>query len=1047
MLRWIIGSSVKSRLVVVTGAAALLAAGIVQLRNTPVEALPDFGPVRVEVQTEALGLSPEEVENLITNPMEQEFFNGVPWLHKIRSDSANGLSSVEMIFEPGTDPIRARQVVQERLTMVTALPPVSKPPFVIQPTATTGRLMMIGLTSKDLSLIDVSVLARWKIRQRLLAVPGVSNVAIWGLRDRQLQVLIDPQRLRRRGVNVDDVIRTAANAMWSSPLTYVESSTPGTGGFIDTASQRIGVNHIQPIKTAKDLAQVTVVGDRPQRRTLGEVADIVEMHQPLIGDAVVDGRPGVMLVVERFPGASIAKTTREVERALDAMRPGLTGVEIDTTVFRSVSFVEAARANLVGSLAIGFILLALAIGAFLYNWRTALISVATIALSLSAAWLVLSALGAALNMMIVAGLVLAVAVIVDDSIVDIDHIRRRLRERRAAGGASAIDTVVAASLEMRGPMLTALSVVVVSVIPVLVLGEVSGDFVRPLALSYALAVLVSTVVALTVTPALAAALLARDSLQHVESPLARWLGRGYDSILRAVVRRPGWLAGIAAIVVLGGLVALPRLGDSSLVPALKDRDILVRLKSLPGTSLPAMTRITAAAGEELRAIPGVRGVGAHIGRASNSDVVAGVDTADLWISIDDSADYDATVAAINGVIQGYPGLRGEVGAYANLRIREVTADTVDDLVVRVYGRDYEVLAAKAEVVAKSMAEVAGVVAPQIRLPAFEPTVEIEVAIPKAAAKGIKPGDLRRGAATLLSGITAGNLFEEQKIFDVVVWAEPEKRVSLANIKDVLVDNSEDDQVRLGDVADVRVKPNPSVIEHDAVSRYVDVVSQVKGRSIAAVAGEIAGRMKQISFPSEHHVEVLDDSAERQRAQRNLLGYAFAAAIAVFFLLQASFSSWRLAFLYFVLLSLPLAGAALAAALLPGGTSILSLMGALAVLAVAARGGILLINRYQRLEEEGQTLGPDLVLHGSRERFGALVLSTAAAALTLIPVLAYGVVAGLEIVAPMAAVVLGGLAASAVLNLFIVPALYLRFAQPRPAASSEAIREAPHPAVQ
>ena len=1048
MLRWIIGSSVKSRLVVVTGAAALLAAGIVQLRNTPVEALPDFGPVRVEVQTEALGLSPEEVENLITNPMEQEFFNGIPWLHKIRSDSANGLSSVEMIFEPGTDPIRARQVVQERLTMVTALPPVSKPPFVIQPTATTSRLMMIGLSSKDLSLIDVSVLARWKIRQRLLAVPGVSNVAIWGLRDRQLQVLIDPQRLRRRGVNVDDVIRTAANAMWSSPLTYVESSTPGTGGFIDTASQRIGVNHIQPIKTAKELAQVTVVGDRPQRRTLGEVADIVEMHQPLIGDAIVQGAPAVMLVVERFPGASIAKTTLEVERALDAMRPGLSGVQIDTTVFRSVSFVEAARANLVGSLAIGFILLALAMGAFLYNWRTALISVATIALSLTAAWFVLSALGAMLNMMIVAGLVLAIAVIVDDSIVDVDHIRRRLRERRAAGGsASAIDTVVAASLEMRGPMLTALSVVVVSVIPVLVLGEVTGDFLRPLALSYALAVLASTVVALTVTPALATVLLARDSLQHAESPLARWLGHGYDSILRAAVRRPGLLAGLAATVVLGGLAMLPWLGDSSLVPALKDRDILVRLKSLPGTSLPAMTRITAAAGEELRAIPGVRGVGAHMGRASNSDVVAGVDTADLWVSIDDSAEYDATVAAINAVIQGYPGLRSEVGAYANLRIREVTADTVDDLVVRVYGRDYEVLAAKAEAVAKSIAEVAGVVGPQIRLPAFEPTVEIEVDIPKAAAKGIKPGDLRRGAATLLSGITAGNLFQEQKIFDVVVWAEPEKRESLANIKDVLVDNSEDDQVRLGDVADVRVKPNPSVIKHDAVSRYVDVVSEVKGRSIAGVAGDIAGRLSQISFPSEHHVEVLDDSAERQKAQRNLLGYVIAAAIAVFFLLQASFSSWRLAFMYFVLLSLPLAGAALAAALLPGGTSILSLMGALAVLAVAARGGILLINRYQRLEQEGEALGPDLVLHGSRERFGALVLSTAAAALTLVPLLAYGVVAGLEIVAPMAAVVLGGLAAGAVLNLFVVPALYLTFARPRTAASGKAIHQAPQPAAQ
>ncbi len=1047
MLRWIIGSSVNFKLPVITLAAALLAVGVARLEDASLEALPDFGPVRVEVQTEALGLSPEEVENLITNPMENEFFNGIPWLAKIRSDSISGLSSIEMIFEPGTNPIRARQVVQERLTMVPALPQVSKPPFVIQPTATTGRLMMIAMSSKELSLVELSVLARWKIRQRLLAVPGVANVAIWGFRDRQLQVLVDPQRLARRGVNVDDVIRTAANAMWSSPLTYVEASTPGTGGFIDTAHQRIGVNHIQPIKTAKELAQVTIESDDPKPRTLGDVAQIVETHQPLIGDALVQGRPGVMLVVERFPGASIQQTTRDVERALDAMRPGLSGVELDTSVFRSLSFVEAARANLAGSLAIGVILLVLALGAFLYNWRTALISIATIALSLSAAWLVLSLAGALLNMVIVAGLFLAVALIVDDSIVDVDNIRRRLQGRGAAGGGvSATDTVVAASLEMRGPMLTALSVVIVSVIPVLVIGQVGGDFVRPLAFAYALAVVVSTLVALTVTPALAAVLLAPRSLRQADSPLAQWLERGYASLLPAVVRRPGWVAGATAIVVLGGLAVLPRLGDSSLVPALKDRDILVRVKSAPGTSLPAMNRIAAAAGKELGAIPGVRSVGAHIGRASNSDVVSGVDTADIWVSIDAAADYDATLAAIRSTVQDYPGLRSRVGAYANQRIREVTADTVDDLVVRVYGGKYDVLAAKAETIAKSIADVAGVVGLQVKLPAVEPTVEVEVIVANATARGVKPGDVRRAAANLISGITVGNLFEEQKIFDVVVWGEPDKRETLANIKNVLVDAPNDDLVRLGDVADVRMRPNPSVIKHDAVSRYVDVTSQVKGRSIAAVAQDVEARLKQISFPSEHHVEVLGDSAERQQARRNLLGYAVAAAIVVLFLLQAFFSSWRLAALYFVLLSLPLAGAALAAFLVGDANSILSLLGALAVLAVAVRGGILVVDRYQRLEQEGAALGPDLVLHGSRERFGPLVLSTAAAALALLPLVAYGAASGLEIVAPMAAIVLGGLLAGAALNLFVVPALYLRFARPRGAASSGANDRVPQAAA-
>jgi Cu/Ag efflux pump CusA len=1041
-MRWVIVSSVKYRLLLIAVAATLLVSGAARLRDAPVEALPDFGPVRVEVQTEALGLSPEEVENLISNPMEQEFFNGIPWLHKIRSDSLPSLSSIEMIFEPGTDSIRARQVVQERLTMVPALPQVSKPPFVIQPVATTGRLLMIGLSSEELSLIDLSVLARWKIKQRLLRVPGVANVSIWGLRDRQLQVLVEPERLRQNRLKVDNVVRTAGNAMWSSPLTYVEASTPGTGGLIDTANQRISVQHIQPIQTAKHLAQVTIEGAEKRSLTLGQVAEIVENHPLLTGDAIVQGSPGVLLVVERFPDTSISRLTRDVERALDAMRPGLSGIEIDTTIFRPASFVAAARDNLTASLGTGLVLLGLLIGAFLFNWRAALIAIVPIALSLAAAWLVLSASGAMLNMMIVAGLVMALAVVVDDAIVDVDNIRRRLRQRRAEGvGASALETIVATSQELRGPMLWATAIVVISVVPVLVLGEVSGAFVRPLTLSYALAVIVSMVVALTVTPALAVALLSGASVRHSESRLADWLARGYAALLRAAVRRPAWMLGAAAVVTLGGLAALLQVGSPNLVPALKDRDLLVRWESAPGVSLPEMTRVAAVASKELRSIPGVRNVGAHMGRASTSDKVINVNSADLWVSIDPAADYDATAAAIKQLmLEGYPGLRPEVTTYPNQRVREVTAGTEDDLVVRVYGRDYEVLRAKAETVAKSIAGLPGVVNPQVRMPAFEPTVEIEVVVPKAAAKGVKPGDVRRAAATMLSSITAGNLFEEQKIFDVVVWGMPNRRESLTSIRELLVDTPDGGQVRLGEVADVRIRPNPSVIKHDAVSRYVDVVAQVRGRSLDAVTSDVEAHLGRISFPSEHHVEVLGDAAERQKTQRAVLGYAIAAAAAVFFLLQACFSSWRLAALLFVLLLPPLGGAALGAALRPD-ISVLSLLGGLAVLAAAARGGILQIRHYQRLEqEERQAVGPGLVLRGSQERFGAIVLSTAGATLTLVPLLVWGSVAGLEILAPLAAVIIGGVLTCALLNLFVLPALYLRFAAP--ASSAE-----PHPAAQ
>ena len=1042
MLQWIIGSSAKFRLLVLAFAATLLAAGIARLPDTRVEALPDFGPVRVEIQTEALGLSPEEAENLITNPMEQEFFTGIPWLHKIRSTSSPGLSSVEMIFEPGANDIRARQVVQERLTMVPALPAVSKPPYVIQPSATTGRLMLIGMSSKELSLVDVSTLARWKVRQRLLSVPGVSSVSIWGLRDRQLQVLIDPHRLRISGVNVDDVIKTAANSMWSSPLTYVEASTPGTGGFIDTAHQRISINHTQPIKTAKELARVTIEGDQPKPVLLGEVAEIVEGHQLMIGDALVDGRAGLMMVVERSPQTSISQVTRDVEQALDAMRPGLKGIQFDTTVFRATSYVEAARANLAGSLGIGLVLLVLMIGAFMYSWRAALVSVVSVLVSLTGAWIVLSFYGVMLNLMIVAGLILAVAVVVDDAIVSVDNVRRRMAQSLASGaGHSGLDTVVAAAMEVSGPLVTSMVIVAASVAPLMVLGVGSGDFIKPLALTYALAVLVSMLVALTITPALAIVLLSGPSQSRGDSPLARRLADGYRNLLQGAVQKPIFAVAAAAVVLVGGLATLPRLGGSDVVPALKDRDILVRMKAAPGTSLPAMTRIATKASADVRAIPGVRSVGAHVGRASNSDLVTNVDSADLWVGIKPDADYSQTFSAIEAAVLANPSVTAEVSTYPNLRVREVnSAGASDDLVVRVYGRDYKILQTKAELVAKTVAEVPGVMTPRVALPIVEPSIEIEVNVDKASAKGVKPGDVRRAAATMVSSITAGNLFEEQKIFDVVVWGMADKRGNLSNVQDILVDSpSGGHQVRLGDVADVRIRPNPSVIKHDAVSRYIDVTAQVRGASLNSVTQAVEARMKQISFPSEHHVEVLSEATERQTVQRDLLLYGVAALVALFFLLQARFGSWRLAALLFVLLLVPLAGAAIGAATQGRAATVLSLMGALAVLAVAVRGGMLLIERCQRLEhEEGQPFGPELVAKGAQDRFDPVVLSTLASAVALLPLLVYGSVAGLEIVKPLAAIVIGGLLAGALLNLFVLPALYLRFARPMQAGEPAAL---------
>jgi CzcA family heavy metal efflux pump len=1027
MIRWIVGSSLKARLPVIAIAAAMVAVGIGRLGDISVEALPEFAPTRVEIQTEAIGLSAEEVENLITNPMEQEFFNGMPWLDKIRSNSIPGLSSVELIFEPGTDPMRARQVVQERLTMVPALPEVSKPPFVIQHVSSTSRLMMIGLSSKQLSLIDMSVLARWTISPRLLAVPGVANVAIWGLRDRQLQVLVDPERLRSNQVSLDQVISTTGNALWASRLTFLEASTPGTGGFVDTANQRIEIQHTSPIKTAKDLAQVAVEGANRKPLRLGDVAEVVEDHQPLVGDALIKDAPSLLLVVERFPGTSVVHLTREVEATLDAMRPGLAGIDIDTTVFRPATFVETGLGNLARTLVIGLLLLSLLLG-LLLGWRAAVIGLAAISSSLAVAVLVLSLLGVNLNLLILAGLVMAIAIVVDDAVAGLDEIRRQLRQRQPdQGDGSRAATVLAATVELRGPILVATVIIVLSVVPVVLLGEVTGSFLRPLALSYALAILASMVVALTGTPALAMVVFPGASPGRGESALLRWLEGRYAALLGRLLRRPVRLYAAAALVVVAGVALLPRLAGQPLLPALQDRDLLIRWEAAPGTSLTEMDRITALASRALRSVPGVDNVGVHVGRASNSDMVVGVNAGEFWVSIDPTADYTATAAAVRKVATSYPGLRPEVLTYPDQRLQQVAATGVKEpLVVRVYGNDYGVLRAKAGEIAQILAGIDGVAGPRVEVQAREPAVEVEVHITKAARHGIKPGDVRRAAAHVLSGTTAGTLFEQQKVFDVVVWGTPEKRHSLTNIQNLLIDTPGGGQVRLGDVADVRIRPNPTVIKHDAVSRSVDVVADVRGRSLGAVTHEVQRRLRQVRFPLEHHSEVLGESAQQQSNQRRTLNYFIAVAIAIFFLLHACLGSWRLAWLLFLLMPLAMGGGVLAAALARGGMSTVSLMGLLTVLGIAARAGILQVRQYQHLEEGHGGLDPDLVLDGSRRRFGTTVTAVLATGLALAPLVVTGGITGLEIVHPLAVVVLGGLVTTTLVNLFLLPSLYLRF---------------------
>jgi Cu/Ag efflux pump CusA len=619
-MRWLIGSSLRLRRVVVVVAAGVVVLGVAQLWHASVDTLPEFGPPTVQVQTEALGLSAPEVEQLITVPLEQDLLAGVPWLDTMRSASIPGLSSIELIFDPGTDLLRARQVVQERLTQAAGLPNVSATPHMLQPLSSTSRIMMIRLSSGTVSPIEMSVLARWTIRPKLLGVQGVANVSIWGQRERQLQVQVDPDRLATYGLSLDHIIETSGNALWASPLTFLEASTPGTGGFIDTANQRLGIQHLQPITTASDLAKVPI--DRASGGTLrlGDVADVVEDHQPLIGDAIfTDGDPGLLLIVEKFPGANTLDVTHDVESALDALRPGLSGVALDPTVYRPAGYMERSAANLGIALLISLVLVIVALGVILLGWRSAVVGLAAILSSFSVALLVLFLRGTTINTMVLAGLVMALAVVIDDAVINLDNAARRLHRQRLNGvEPTATTVVIEASLEMRSAALYATVITLAAVVPLLFLQGEAAPFIPPVALSFVLALLASMIVALTVTPALSLLLFRGAPLEPRGSFAAAWVQRGYGRLSVGASRSPRRTYVGAGAVVLAGLIALPFLGSSAL-PAFQDGNVLIDLHAVPGTSLPEMDRITDRVGQELLSLPGVLDVGAHIGRAITSD--------------------------------------------------------------------------------------------------------------------------------------------------------------------------------------------------------------------------------------------------------------------------------------------------------------------------------------------------------------------------------------------------------------------------------------------
>ncbi len=1018
MLRSIVGSSVRLRFLVITFALALLAFGLIEVSNIPVDVYPEFNPPMVEVQTEALGLSAAEMEALITVPIEADLLNGIAWLEHIYSESVPSLSSILLVFEEDADPIKARQMVQERLTESFALPNVSKPPTMLQPLSTTSRVLMVGLSSDELSLIDLGVLARWNIKPRLMGVPGVSNVAIWGKREWQVQVLVDPEKLQNAGVTLSQIIATSGEALWVSPLSFLESSSPGTAGWIDTPNQRLSVRHLLPISSAAEMGQIPIKGTAYR---LDDVTTIVEDHQPMIGDALLRDGPGMILVIEKFPGANTLEVTRGVEEALQLLSPGLKGVDIDTTLFRPANYIEQTFSNLSVILLISLVAIVILFAVFFYEWRITLISIFSILIPLIFAGYILSLQQATLNIMTLAGLAIALGVIVDETIIDMENLLRGLRKRGETGEQSTTENfMIEAFSASRNKISFTTIILLVLAMPIFFLIGITGSFLKPFAGAYVVAILVALGVALIVTPALSMVLLAGKPPRPSESQLINNLKGRYKKTLDKITQAPRFsmIIALALLVISLGLIPF---SEAKLLPELKKLDILVEWEGPPGTSRAEMTRISSQALDELRVISGVNNVGSLVGRAITGDKIVGINSGELWLSIDPSANYDATIAAVREVIDGYPGFFKEVRNYQPELVEDTLTTKDYDLTVRLFGYEYEILASEADFIRQNLLGIEGVDSIVIDGTIMKPQVEIEVDLVRAEKYQIKPGDVRRSSTTLISGLGVGNLYEEQKVFDVVVWGVPEIRDNLNDIGELLIDTPRGGHVLLAEVADVRIVPAPTIIRRDSVSRYTDLLVTVSGRSNNAVAADIERVLDQIEYPFEYHAEVLGDYTVQQTNTQRIILVSLISLGGIFLLLQAAYNSWRLASLTLAIWPFALTGGIIAAILISGHFSIGSIFGFITILAFATRGGVLMLRNLEQAED---------VSTKAAEVLRPVLMTSLATILAFLPFTIVGPIPGTEMISPMATVIVGGLVTATLFNLFLLPVLYLRYGKAR-----------------
>ena len=1026
MLKRLVEISLGARGVVITLALGFIAYGLFVTTHAKLDVFPEFVQPQATVQTEAPGLAPEQVEALVTRPVENAL-NGAGDLDSIRSESIQGLSVVTAVFKEGTDIHIARQMLTERLAQLGGeLPAGVSSPKMEPLTSSTMDLLKFGLTSEKLSPMELRTFADWTVRPRLLSVPGVAATKVFGGEVRQLQIQVRPDRLRAFGISVQDVSAAASAA------TGVRGA-----GFVETPAQRLVLQTEGQSLTAAQLGEVVVTQRDGRSIRLKDVANVVEAAEPKFGDAIINGQPGVLMTTSSQYGANTMEVTRGVEAALDELKPmfAAMGIHYTPALHRPATFIEIAIRNMKTSLLIGAVLVGVVLFLFLLDLRTALISFTAIPLSLLAAVVVLDRLGVTLNTMTLGGLAAVLGVVVHDAIITVENILRRLRENLTVTPPRPLFNVVLdATLEVRNSVVYATFVVAMVFVPVLTMTGLQGKFFGPLGIAFILANLASLLVALTVTPALCFALLSR-SKPHAEPNYLRKLKSFHRGALEKISRRPKMIVAVALVLFVAALATLPFFGGEFL-PDFREGHFVVGITMAPGTSLPEMKRLGTQISAELLKIPQIQSVEEQIGRAEGGEDTWGTHRGEMHVELKPTAgeDQEKVQDAIRETLAKFPGIQTEVLTFLGDRIGETISGETAQVVVNVFGDDLDVLDEKADEVAAALNKVPGAADVQVSAPPGAPRVMIRLRPERLTQFGFRPLEVLEAVRTAYQGDAVAQTYEGEKVFEVVVILEPSARQQPEAIGDLLISNAQGGQMSLKQLADVFLTTGRYAILHDGARRRQTITCNPAGRDVASFVADAQKQITaQVKFPAGVYAEFSGAAQEQKQAQAELLLHSLLATAGIILLLAIVFR--KASHLLLVLANLPFAlvGGVLAIFLVGffgegrGSLSLGTLVGFVTLFGITMRNSIMMISHYEHLvNEEKLPWGMETALRGATERLIPILMTALVTALGLLPLALGSGEAGREIEGPMAIVILGGLVTSTALNLLVLPVLALRY---------------------